>query len=133
MRRAVRLHLAVGAGAALGSLLRFAVGLAAVGAGLPGFAATGIVNVLGSLAIGFFAAVSGPDGRLPVGPVTRQFVMAGICGGFTTFSAMSLDAFVMLGGDLPGAPALLLAAVVGLSLAAVWAGHALGVVAGGAT
>jgi fluoride exporter len=120
-----RLYLAVSTGAALGALLRFAVNLGTVGAGLPVFTATGIVNVVGSLVIGFFATLSGPDGRMIIGPVARQFVMTGICGGLTTFSSMSLDAFAMLLAARPAAAALYLAAVVGLSLAAVWAGHGL--------
>ena len=49
--------------------------------------------------------------------------MGGICGGFTTFSAMSLDAFILLlQGDIPLA-ALYLVLVVVLSLVAAWVGH----------
>ena len=69
--------------------------------------------------------LSGPDGRLLVGPVGRQFVMAGLCGGFTTFSAMSLATFIpLLEGDHRLA-AVFLSAVVAGSLAAAWSGHAL--------
>jgi fluoride exporter len=58
-----------------------------------------------------------------VSPASRQFVMGGICGGFTTFSAMSLDAFILLlQGDIPLA-GLYLVIVVALSLVAAWAGH----------
>jgi len=49
------------------------------------------INVLGSFVIGFFAALSGPDGRIFVSASTRQFVMVGICGGYTTFSSFSLQ------------------------------------------
>ena len=122
MRQAARLYLAVGAGAALGSLLRFAGSAAGLARASPAPASS---TSLGSLVIGFFATISGPDGRLLIGPVPRQFVTSGVCGGFTTFSAMSLDAFLLLAADRPGAAALYLAAVIGLSLAAVWAGHAL--------
>ena len=45
----------------------------------------------GSLLIGLFATVTGPDGRVLVSPVTRQFWIIGIFGGFTTFSAFSLQ------------------------------------------
>ena len=121
--QAGQLYLAVGAGAAVGSLLRFAVGIGTAAAGLPGFSATGIVNVAGSLVIGFVATISGPEGRLLIGPVPRLFVMSGICGGLTTFSAMSLDAFVMLAAERPASAALYLAVVICLSLAAAWAGH----------
>jgi|SRR5271166_1597330 len=50
-----------------------------------------IVNVVGSFVIGFFASLTGPDGRVFVGTDARQFVMTGVCGGFTTFSSFSLQ------------------------------------------
>jgi CrcB protein len=116
----LRLYLAVGCGTALGALLRFLVGLAA-----PPLLATGVVNVAGSFVIGFFAALTGPDGRLMIGSTGRQLVMSGFCGGFTTFSAMSLEAFLLLAGRRIGLAAAYLAASVLLSLAAAWLGHVL--------
>jgi fluoride exporter len=50
-----------------------------------------LVNILGSLVIGFFATFTGPDGRIVVPMDARAFVMVGLCGGFTTFSAFSLQ------------------------------------------
>jgi len=50
-----------------------------------------IVNVVGSFVIGFFATLTGPDGRFLVGTTARQFVMIGLCGGYTTFSSFSLQ------------------------------------------
>jgi fluoride exporter len=44
-----------------------------------------LINVTGSLLIGFFAALTGPDGRIFVGSTARQFVMIGICGGIRRF------------------------------------------------
>jgi CrcB protein len=121
---ALRVYLAVGCGAAFGSLLRFLSGILIVSVmGLNALWATSFVNVLGSFIIGLFAALTAPDGRLLVSPAGRQFVMGGICGGFTTFSAMSLDAFILLlKGDIPLA-ALYLVLVVVLSLVAAWVGH----------
>src|SRR4051812_1727553 len=49
------------------------------------------VNIVGSFIIGFFAALTGPDGRLMASPDSRQFVMAGLCGGYTTFSSFSFQ------------------------------------------
>jgi CrcB protein len=93
--------------------------------GLSALWATGFVNVLGSFVIGLFAALTGPDGRMLVSPASRQFVMGGICGGFTTFSAMSLDTFILLlHGDILLA-GLYLVLVVALSLVAAWVGHKL--------
>lgn len=123
-RVALRIYLAVGCGAAIGSLLRFLSGILIVSImGLNALWATSCVNVLGSFIIGLFAALAAPDGRLLVSPTGRQFIMGGICGGFTTFSAMSLDAFILLlQGDIPLA-ALYLMLVVMLSLLAAWVGH----------
>jgi CrcB protein len=123
--RQARLYLAVGSGAALGSLLRYAIGLTTVDAfGLPAEAATGLVNLAGSFVIGFFATISGPDGRLMIGPARRLFVTGGFCGGVTTFSALSLETFLLASRSTLAAGAYLAASII-LSLAAVWAGHAL--------
>ncbi|GGC57592.1 fluoride efflux transporter CrcB [Chelatococcus reniformis] len=123
---ALRLYLAVGCGAAIGSLLRFLAGVVIVSTlGQSALLATGFVNVVGSFVIMLFATLTGPDGRLSVGPAGRQFVIGGLCGGFTTFSAMSLDAFILLlDGDLPLA-AIYLATVILASLAAALLGHGL--------
>ncbi|HLW92127.1 MAG TPA: fluoride efflux transporter CrcB [Roseiarcus sp.] len=120
---ALRLYAAVGVGAAIGSLLRFLSGVVIVsGLGLSALATTAFVNVVGSFAIMFFATATGPDGRLLVRPWRRQFVMTGLCGGFTTFSAMSLDTLALtLEGD-PWRAAVYMVGVIGLSLAAAWIG-----------
>lgn len=56
-------------------------------------AGTLVINVIGSFVIGVFGAFTIPEGRLS--PESRtfatQFVMVGICGGFTTFSSFSLQ------------------------------------------
>lgn len=50
-----------------------------------------VVNVAGSFIIGFFATLTGPDGRVFASSTTRLFVMFGFCGGFTTFSSFSIQ------------------------------------------
>ncbi len=81
------------------------------------------VNVLGSFVIGFFAALTGPDGRVFVGSLARQFVMIGICGGYTTFSSFSLQTLeLMHDGEWLYAGANIVASVA-LCLAAVWLGY----------
>lgn len=50
-----------------------------------------IINVLGCLVIGFFAKLTGPDGATLLSPLTRQVVMIGMLGGFTTFSSFGLQ------------------------------------------
>jgi CrcB protein len=110
-------------GSALGGGARFFVsGLAAQHVGETFPFGTLIVNVTGSFVIGFFAALTAPDGRVFAGSDTRQFVMAGLCGGYTTFSSFSLQTLNLArGGEtvLAGANIVL---SVALCLLAVWAG-----------
>jgi CrcB protein len=82
-----------------------------------------IVNVLGSFVIGFFATLTGPDGRVFVGSTGRQFVMVGICGGYTTFSSFSLQTLELAqDGEWLYAGANVVTSVV-LCLIAVWLGY----------
>jgi CrcB protein len=111
-------------GSALGGVARYwCSGVAArlVGETFPW--GTFAVNVVGSFIIGFFATLTGPDGRVYVGTTGRQFVMVGICGGYTTFSSFSLQTLNLL-NDGEGFRA---GANVGLSvlccMVAVWVGH----------
>lgn len=84
------LWIAIGAG--LGGALRHWCSGAAVWLGAETFPwGTLFINVFGSAFIGFFAAMSGLEGRWLVSPNIRLFVMTGICGGFTTFSTFSLE------------------------------------------
>lgn len=82
-----------------------------------------LVNVSGSMAIGFFATFSGPEGRFLVGPGVRQFVMVGILGGYTTFSSFSLQTLDLVReGDWLRAGGNAIASMV-FCLLAVWIGH----------
>jgi CrcB protein len=57
-----------------------------------------VVNVIGSLIIGALAAWTLPEGRLnsEARAFTTQFLMIGLCGGFTTFSSFSLQTLNLL-------------------------------------
>jgi CrcB protein len=127
MRAEAAVYLAVAAGSALGGAARYGLsGLVARGLGETFPWGTLVVNVLGSLLIGFVATVTGPDGRLLVSPVARQFWMPGIFGGFTTFSSFSLQtlSLVQEGEWLQAGGNVALSVV--LCLAGVWLGAALG-------
>jgi len=117
-------YLWVALGGALGSMARYGCsGLAArfIGATFPW--GTLMVNVAGSLIIGFLATLTSPDGRLLASPDARTFVMIGVLGGFTTFSSFSLETLNLArDGEWLWASANV-ALSVALCLGAVWLGH----------
>jgi CrcB protein len=81
-----------------------------------------LINVSGSFIIGFFAVLTGPDGRVFAPSLARQFVMTGMCGGFTTFSSFSLQTLNLVNdGEWLRAGGNIGLSVV-LCLLAVWAG-----------
>ena len=128
MKPEARLYLAVGLGAAIGSAARVAISLGIEGALGPSFAwGTLTVNVLGSFLIGLYATLTEPDGRLLARPATRQFVLAGFCGGLTTFSIFSLETLFFVAEQRLDLAAIYVIASVALWLVAVWLGYRLGV------
>ncbi len=114
----------IAVGSALGGVARHWSGEAA--ARLLGLAfpwGTLFVNVLGSFVIGLFFAATGPDGRVTVSAEAKAFVMVGLCGGFTTFSAFSLQTLALMqDGEWLRAGANIAASVI-LCLLAVWLGY----------
>jgi CrcB protein len=85
-----------------------------------------LINILGSLVIGLVAAVTLTPARVAMHPDLRVFLMVGVCGGFTTFSAFSLQTLeLMQAGDIAPAAGYIVGSVV-LCLAAVWSGWLLG-------
>ena len=122
-------YLWVALGGAIGSVARFGIGGIVsdkFGQSFPW--GTLVVNVSGSFLIGLFGALAAPEGRL--NPQSRifaaQFLMYGICGGYTTFSSFSWQTLQSLqdrqwlyaGGNI-------LMSVV-FCMAAVWLGWLLG-------
>jgi fluoride exporter len=103
-------------GGGLGAVARHGInraGLAALGPGFPWW--TLAVNVAGSLAIGLLA---GLFGALETGHNSRLFLVTGFLGGFTTFSAFSLDALTLWERGEPAQAGLYVLGSVILSLVA---------------
>jgi CrcB protein len=111
--------LQVALGGALGAALRFLAGLGVLRLTGPGFPyAILSVNILGSFLMGLFVVYAAQRGMTHLSP----FVMTGILGGFTTFSAFSLEAYTLFErGQTGGAGMYVLASVV-LSIAGLIAG-----------
>jgi CrcB protein len=110
-------------GSAIGGLSRFWLAEAFsrwLGTELPW--GTVVVNITGCFMIGFFNTLTGPDGRVLASTVTRQFVMIGICGGYTTFSSFSLQTLNMAQKGEWGMAGIHIATSVILCLLAVWLG-----------
>ena len=125
-------YLWVALGGALGTVARYSIsGLVArmIGETFPW--GTIIVNVTGSFIIGLFATLTGPDGRYFVGSTARQFVMTGICGGYTTFSSFSLQTQNLMNDGEWFYAGANVSLSVALCLIAVGAGYVLGSVING--
>jgi fluoride exporter len=112
------------AGSVLGGVARYVASLLILPvSGFP--LATLFVNIVGSFIIGFYGTLSGPDGRLFASARQRQFVMTGFCGGFTTFSAFSLETVRLLQAGMTHTALLNITISVVTWLLSVWLGHAL--------
>lgn len=118
--------MAVGLGGALGSIARHGLNQLIQQRGLAQTFPLGIfvINVTGSLAIGLLAGLMAGS-RLSLPDVWRAFLFAGFLGGFTTFSAFSLDTLTLARGGHVGLAAANAAGQVVLSVLAAWAGFRL--------
>jgi CrcB protein len=114
----IQFILAVATGGALGSVMRYLVGIGsarAFGTDFPW--GTLIINVTGSFLIGIFAAMFVTRWNLP--QAARIFLTVGICGGYTTFSTFSLDAWNLIERGQTWASATYMIASVVLSVGAL--------------
>jgi CrcB protein len=116
-----QLIIAVAVGGALGSVARYLVGVDSgklFGVAFPW--GTLIINIVGSFLIG--ALVESFALRWDLPQVWRVFLTVGICGGFTTFSTFSLDAYLLMDrGELWTSAVYIVASVV-LSIGGLFAG-----------
>jgi CrcB protein len=122
--------LLVGGGGFLGSIARYLLGgLVLQASGAPRFPlATLIVNVTGCLAIGIVAGMAERTSMFT--PATRLFLITGLLGGYTTFSAFAFETSFLVREQAWASAALNVVAQVGLGLLAVWAGYRMAVLIG---
>ncbi len=114
--------LSVALGGALGASLRFLFGVGVLRLlGTTGFPVAIIaVNVIGSFLMGVFVVLAADRGLTHLSP----FVMTGLLGGFTTFSAFSLEAVTLYERGDVGQAAFYVATSVVLSILGLMAGLA---------
>ena len=87
--------LIVGFGGFLGTVMRYLTSLFFQANSFSTFPwGTFSVNILGSLLIGVFYGLS--ERTTIISPEFRLFLTVGICGGFTTFSSLTNDAFILM-------------------------------------
>lgn len=111
--------LQVALGGAIGASLRYLSGVAIFKAMGPGFPLGVLfVNILGSGIMGALLVFLGQRGLAHLNP----FLMTGVLGGFTTFSAFSLEAYTLYERGAVGQAALYVGLSVVLSLTALVAG-----------
>ena len=111
-------------GGGLGATLRHVINVSCarcLGTGFP--YGTFIINITGSLVMGLIAGYLAFKGE--AAQPWRLFVMTGILGGYTTFSAFSLDAALLYEKGELGLAALYVVGSVVLSIAGLFAGLAL--------
>ncbi len=84
----------VALGGALGAMARYAISLIPVKTGFP--ILTLITNIIGAVLIGFVVGFT--SNREGISDNTILFWKTGVCGGFTTFSTFSLEAFNLFEG-----------------------------------
>lgn len=108
--------LAIAAGGAVGSVLRYVMGRLVHGVAHVGFpVGTLVVNVAGCLAVG---ALSRHFLNNEIHPVLRAALIVGFCGGFTTFSTFSLETIGLLSGGAAAKAMVYIATSLMLCLAA---------------
>jgi CrcB protein len=112
--------LLVGAGGALGSMMRYGVALIPATKFFPYH--TFIVNIAGSFVIG---ALLGLLLKNSISNESWKFLATGVCGGFTTFSAFSLEGLELLQQQRYGIFLFYFLLSIGIGLAATFGGYTL--------
>lgn len=114
----IKEFLIVGAGGAIGTMLRYTGNLLYSNRSFP--VTTFLINIIGSFIIGI---VIGYSIKNNTSANWKLFLATGICGGFTTFSAFSLENLLLLQNGKVFTSLLYIAGSVVLGIAAAWIGY----------
>ena len=116
--------LVVGLGGAVGAILRWWVGVLMSHLLAPVFLGTLVVNLAGSFLVGVLLIWF--QGKLPIDDVLRTGIVVGLLGGFTTYSAFSMEAVNMMMAGFYGRASAYVVVTVAVCLMGTWAGVMLG-------
>jgi len=120
----VEVVLVVGLGGAVGAILRWWVGVLMSHLLAPVFLGTLVVNLAGSFLVGVLLIWF--QGKLPINDVLRTGIVVGLLGGFTTYSAFSMEAVNMMMAGFYGRASAYVVVTVAVCLVGAWAGVMLG-------
>ena len=116
--------LVVGLGGAVGAILRWWVGVLMSHLLAPVFLGTLVVNLAGSFLVGVLLIWF--QGKLPINDVLRTGIVVGLLGGFTTYSAFSMETVNMMMAGFYGRASAYVVVTVAVCLMGTWAGVMLG-------
>ena len=116
--------LVVGLGGAVGAILRWWVGVLMSHLLAPVFLGTLVVNLAGSFLVGVLLIWF--QGKLPINDVLRTGIVVGLLGGFTTYSAFSMEAVNMMMAGFYGRASAYVVVTVAVCLVGAWTGVMLG-------
>ena len=116
--------LVVGLGGAVGAILRWQVGVFMSLLSAPAFWGTLAVNLVGSFLVGLLLMWF--QEKLPISDVLRTGIVVGLLGGFTTYSAFSMEAVNMMMAGFYGRASAYVVVTVAVCLVGTWAGVMLG-------
>ena len=108
-------------GGAIGAVCRYAVSLMPVRSTFP--ILTLITNIIGAILIGFIVGIAAQ--RENLSPNTILFLKTGVCGGFTTFSTFSLEAFQLFENKMYASGGIYVVLSVVCCIAGIWFGRKL--------
>ena len=116
--------LVVGLGGAVGAILRWWVGVLMSHLLAPVFLGTLVVNLAGSFLVGVLLIWF--QGKLPINDVLRTGIVVGLLGGFTTYSAFSMETVNMMMAGFYGRASAYVVVTVAVCLMGTWVGVMLG-------
>ena len=111
----------VALGGAIGAMCRYAISLIPVKTTFP--VLTLVTNIMGAVLIGLIVGIAMNNEN--VSPQLILFLKTGVCGGFTTFSTFSLEAYNLFERKVYGQGAAYVALSVLCCIAGVWCGRSL--------